>query len=160
MLAFEVFFPEFSDLILVITPLPSPFSIHWHCVAGLTHGNFIVYLVMLIFPIVSVTFIEIQNGTVINVDDQNTNVDFITGSSFKFESISNLLSSDIGIKYQLDFVPNSSVIFMIGENSDKEEVRGRFVLRYRNSWDGENCMAVEEINEQLVISSSNFVYFG
>ena len=71
---------------------------------------------MLIFPIVSVTFIEIKNGTVVNVDDQNTNVDFITGSSFKFESISNLLSPDIAIEYQLVFVPTSSVIFMIGEN--------------------------------------------
>ena len=97
---------------------------------------------MLIFPIVSVTFIEIKNGTVVNVDDQNTNVDFITGSSFKFESISNLLSPDIAIKYQLDFVPISSAIFMIGGNADGEEVRGRFVLRYRNSCDGENGVTV------------------
>mmetsp|Transcript_289 Transcript_289/g.525 ORF Transcript_289/g.525 Transcript_289/m.525 type:complete len:122 (+) Transcript_289:114-479(+) len=99
---------------------------------------------MLIFPIVSVTFIEIRNGTVINVDDQNTNVDFITGSSFEFESISNLLSPDITIEDQLDFLPTSAVIFMIGENADGEEVRGRFVLGYSNSCDSENGMAVRE----------------
>ena len=97
---------------------------------------------MLISPIVSVKYIEIQNGTVINVDDQNTNVDFITGSSFEFESISNLLSPDIAIKYQWDFVPNSSVIFMISENDGREEVHGRFVLKYRNSCYGKNGVAV------------------
>ena len=99
---------------------------------------------MLISPIVLVTFMEIRNDTVINVNDQNTNMDFITGSSFKFESISNLLSSDIGIKYQLDFVPNSSVIFMISENDGREEVHGRFVLKYRNSCYGKNSVAVRD----------------
>ena len=102
---------------------------------------------MLIFPIVSVTFIKIQNGTIINVDDWNTNVGFTTDSSFKFESISNLLLPDIAIKYQLDSVPTSPVIFMIGENADGEEVRGKFGLRYRNSCDGENGVAVWEGGE-------------
>eukprot|EP00581_Thalassiosira_minuscula_P020118 CAMPEP_0183717462 /NCGR_PEP_ID=MMETSP0737-20130205/11072_1 /TAXON_ID=385413 /ORGANISM="Thalassiosira miniscula, Strain CCMP1093" /LENGTH=784 /DNA_ID=CAMNT_0025946915 /DNA_START=185 /DNA_END=2539 /DNA_ORIENTATION=- len=96
--------------------------------------------------ITSVTFIEVaNNGDVINVDDQYTNVEFITGSSFFFESISSQLATDLLLEDQLELIPATSVIFMIGRNAAGEEVRGRFVLRYTNGCESnENGIAVQE----------------
>lgn len=78
--------------------------------------------------ITSVTLIEIDaEGNVINVDDQYNNVNFQTGSSFDLESISTELNTNIPIEDQLELIPSTQVLFMVGENARGEEVRGRFV---------------------------------
>ena len=88
--------------------------------------------------VVSVTFIEIDaDGVVIGVNDQFTNVEFTTGSSFRLESVSGQLALDVPLADQLDLVPSTVVLFMIGINEDGEEVRGRFVLQYTNSCDSD-----------------------
>lgn len=92
----------------------------------------------------SVSFIEIDaQGTVINVFDGISNVEFVTGSSFSLESISSLLSPDVPIEDQLEFVPATAVLFLVGLNSAGEEVLGRFVLRYNNSC-SPDAVVVEE----------------
>lgn len=78
--------------------------------------------------ITSVNLIEIDaEGTVINVDDQYNNVNFQSGSSFDFESISSDLNANIPIEDQLELIPSTQILFMVGENARGEEVRGRFV---------------------------------
>mmetsp|Transcript_5282 Transcript_5282/g.10250 ORF Transcript_5282/g.10250 Transcript_5282/m.10250 type:complete len:430 (+) Transcript_5282:136-1425(+) len=90
--------------------------------------------------ITSVTLIEINSvGTVINVDDQYTNVDFRTSSSFDLRSISSSLDPSESIEDQVDYVPSTAVLFMIGRNSaedEEEEVIATFVWIYSNSCDG------------------------
>lgn len=84
--------------------------------------------------ITSVTLIEINpDGDVINVDDRYSSVNFVQGSSFDLVSVSSALSPDLDLSDQIDFVPNTQVLFMIGENARGEEIRGRFVWRYSNS---------------------------
>jgi len=88
--------------------------------------------------ITSVTLIEINSvGKVINVDDQYTNVNFVTGSSFDLTSISSSLSTNLAIGLQLNYVPTTAVLFMIGQNAnEEEEVIATFVWIYSNSCDG------------------------
>ena len=97
--------------------------------------------------VTAVNFIEIDIlGNVINVDDQYNNVNFVSGSSFDLESISATLTPGSSISGQLDKVPSTQVLFMIGENARGEEVRGRFVWRYTNSCDG-NAAGVQQGDE-------------
>ena len=95
----------------------------------------------------SVTFIEIDSsGNVINVDDQFTNVDFVTGSSFGLQSISGFLDQNVPIEDQTQFIPETGVLFYIGQDSSGEEVRGRFVWQYTNGC-GDNEIAIEDGEE-------------
>lgn len=81
-----------------------------------------------------ITSIEIDiEGTVINIDNSNNNVNLQGGDTIEFTSISNDLEQGVDIENQLDLVPSTQVLFMIGENARGEEVRGRFVWRYTNS---------------------------
>ena len=84
--------------------------------------------------ITSITLIEIDiEGTVINIDNSNNNVNLQGGDTIDFTSISNDLQQGVDIDDQLDLVPSTQVLFMVGENARGEEVRGRFVWRYTNS---------------------------
>ena len=95
----------------------------------------------------SVTFIEIDSaGNVINVDDQFTNVDFVTGSSFGLQSISGFLDQNVPIEDQTQFIPETGVLFYIGQDSSGKEMRGRFVWQYTNGC-GENEIAIEDGDE-------------
>ena len=95
--------------------------------------------------ITSVTFIEINAANdVINVDDTYSAVDFTSGSSFELSSISSTLVPNVDVDMQN--VPSTQVLFMIGEDERGEEVRGRFVWRYTGSCDAD-AVTLEEGDE-------------
>jgi len=109
------------------------------------HGNHIPNGDTIPTVITSVSLIEFNPaGAIINVDDQYTNVNFVTGSSFDLKSISSSLSTNSSIEDQLQFVPSRAVLFMIGQNANGEEVVARFVLIFSNSCGG---VAIEEGGE-------------
>mmetsp|Transcript_28821 Transcript_28821/g.57768 ORF Transcript_28821/g.57768 Transcript_28821/m.57768 type:complete len:518 (-) Transcript_28821:167-1720(-) len=82
----------------------------------------------------SIQFIELNSeGNVINFDESFTDVDVTDGFAFTFQSVSSQLANDLVIEDQLEFVPDTAVVFIIGQNSDGNEVRGRFVVRFTNS---------------------------
>lgn len=87
----------------------------------------------------SIQFIELNSeGNVINFDESFTDVDVTDGFAFTYQSVSSLLASDLVIEDQLEFVPDTAVVFIIGQNSDGNEVRGRFVVRFKNSCGSNN----------------------
>ncbi len=90
----------------------------------------------------SIQFIELNSdGNVINFDETFIEVDVADGFTFTYESVSSLLANDLVIGDQLDLVPDTAVVFIIGQNSDGNEVRGRFVVRFTNGCE-ENAYAV------------------
>ena len=97
--------------------------------------------------ITSITLIEIDiEGTVINIDNSNNNVNLQGGDTIDFTSISNDLQPGVDIDDQLDLVPSTQVLFMVGENARGEEVRGRFVWRYTNSCNT-NAQTIQVLDE-------------
>ena len=81
--------------------------------------------------ITSMQFLELDiDGNVINIDDSFNDITALDGDSFTYDSVSSNLSTDLVIEDQLDFVPDTGVLFLIGANADGVEVRGRFVWRY------------------------------
>ena len=84
--------------------------------------------------IISITFIELNAlGTVINVDDQYSNGNFMNGSSISLQSISSTISQNIPIENQWELVPSTQVLFLEGVTTAGEDIRGRFVWNYTNS---------------------------
>ena len=101
--------------------------------------------------ITSITLIEIDvEGTVINIDNSNNNVNLQGGDTIDFTSISNDLQQGVDIDDQLDLVPSTQVLFMVGENARGEEVRGRFVWRYTNSCNT-NAQTIQ-VNDEIAWS--------
>ena len=101
--------------------------------------------------ITSITLIEIDiEGTVINIDNSNNNVNLQGGDTIDFTSISNDLVQGVDINDQLDLVPSTQVLFMVGENARGEEVRGRFVWRYTNSCNT-NAQTIQ-VNDEIAWS--------
>jgi len=101
--------------------------------------------------ITSITLIEIDiEGTVINIDNSNNNVNLQGGDTIDFTSISNDLVPGVDIENQLDLVPSTQVLFMVGENARGEEVRGRFVWRYTNSCNT-NAQTIQ-VNDEIAWS--------
>lgn len=81
----------------------------------------------------SIQFIELDAiGNVINIDESLIDIDVTDGFTFTFNSVSAQLATDLVIEDQLDFVPETAVVFLIGTNSQGDEVRGRFVTRFTN----------------------------
>ena len=84
--------------------------------------------------ITSVQFIEIDAAGDLLSNSQACNVNScIDGSTFSVPSVSSQLQPGVPIEDQLDRVPETAVLFMIGLNDQNVEVRGRFVWRYSNS---------------------------
>jgi hypothetical protein len=88
--------------------------------------------------VTSATLVEIgPTGTIINVDDRYADADFADGDSFDLASASSRLDPNAPIEDQLDLVPTTQVLFVIGENARGEEVRGRFTFVHSNSCGGD-----------------------
>ena len=83
--------------------------------------------------ITSIQFIELDSdGTVIQIDDSQNNIDAVSGDSFSYASEASQLDPTEDIGLQLDIVPKTAVLFMVGFNDDGDEIRGRFVWEYTN----------------------------
>ena len=85
--------------------------------------------------ITSIQFIELDSeGAVIQIDDSQINIDppAVSGDTFAFASVSSLLDPAADISSQLDRVPKTAVLFMVGFNEDGDQIRGRFVWEYTN----------------------------
>ena len=80
----------------------------------------------------SIQFLEIDiDGNVINANNY-FDLNAANGETFTFESTSSTLDTGVAIENQLNLVPVTAVLFLIGENVDGVEVRGRMVWRYTN----------------------------
>ena len=83
--------------------------------------------------ITSIQFIELDSdGTVIQIDDSQNNIDAVSGDTFSYASEASQLDPNEDISLQLDIVPKTAVLFMVGFNDDGDEIRGRFVWEYTN----------------------------
>ena len=89
--------------------------------------------------ITSATLVEIgPTGTIINVDDRYADgADFADGDSFSLDSASSRLDPDAPIEGQLDLVPTTQVLFLVGRDARGGEVRGRFTFVHSNSCGGD-----------------------
>ncbi len=93
--------------------------------------------------ITDIQWIELdRNGYVVTIDTL-LDITASDGDSFTFESISSLLATDLVIEDQLDFVPETGVLFLVGQNIEGTEVRGRFVWNYSLSC-GNSDVTIEE----------------
>jgi hypothetical protein len=83
--------------------------------------------------IISIQFIELDSdGTVIQIDNSQNNILAESGDTFSYASTASQLDPSEDISTQLDIVPKTAVLFMVGFNEDGDEIRGRFVWEYTN----------------------------
>jgi hypothetical protein len=81
--------------------------------------------------ITSIQFIEINpENTVINISDDLDPTNLVNGDTFSVTSIAELLATDLVLEDQLELLPQTAVLFMVGVNANGDVVRGRFVWRY------------------------------
>mmetsp|Transcript_28411 Transcript_28411/g.56715 ORF Transcript_28411/g.56715 Transcript_28411/m.56715 type:complete len:651 (-) Transcript_28411:225-2177(-) len=106
--------------------------------------------------ITDIQWIELdQNGNVVTIDTL-LDITASDGDSFSFESISSQLATDLVIEDQLDFVPETGVLFLVGRNSEGTEVRGRFVWNYSLDC-GNSAVTIEEGDDFGWVTFSNLV---
>ncbi|KAL3777844.1 hypothetical protein ACHAWO_012163 [Cyclotella atomus] len=92
--------------------------------------------------ITSIQFIELDSdGTVIQIDDSQNNINAVSGDTFSYASKASQLDPAEDISTQLDNVPKTAVLFLVGFNDDGDEIRGRFVWEYTNGC-GEDELAI------------------
>lgn len=83
--------------------------------------------------ITSIQFIELDSdGTVIQIDDSQNNINAVSGDTFSYASRASQLDPAEDISTQLGIVPKTAVLFLVGFNDDGDEIRGRFVWEYTN----------------------------
>ena len=92
--------------------------------------------------ITSIQWIELNSvGTVITIDTSQSDLDAVSGDTFAYVSKASELDPSIPLSSQLDNVPKTAVLFMVGFNDDGDEIRGRFVWEYTNGC-GENEITI------------------
>ena len=83
--------------------------------------------------ITSIQWIELNSvGRVINIDNTQSDLDAVSGDTFAYVSKASDLDPSIPLSAQLDNVPKTAVLFMVGSNDDGDDIRGRFVWEYTN----------------------------
>eukprot|EP00956_Cyclotella_meneghiniana_P014236 scaffold21256_cov40-Cyclotella_meneghiniana.AAC.3 len=69
---------------------------------------------------------------VINIDNTHSDLDAVSGNTFAYVSKASDLDPSIPLTAQLDNVPKTAVLFMVGYNDNGDEIRGRFNWEYTN----------------------------
>jgi len=83
--------------------------------------------------ITSIQFIELNSvGAVLQIDDSQKDLEAVSGDTFSFLSTASQLDPTEDLDTQIDIVPKTVVLFMVGVNDNGDQIRGRFVWQYTN----------------------------